>query len=62
MALPLSEPPSLRPVNAVARAGEFCLSDLDRRALLVDVELLRSFGISNQAIIKQYNKSLTGIK
>ncbi len=58
MPLPVAEVPSLRPVDAVARNGEFCLSDTSRRALLVDIELLRVFGFSNQTIIEEWNKSL----
>lgn len=58
MSLPIVDPPTLRPIDAIARGGEFCLSDIDRRSLLVDVELLKAWGFGNAAVIEEWNKEI----
>jgi len=44
----------------VVRSGEFCLSDTDRRSLLVDIQLLHDFAAAQQAVIIEYNKTIMG--
>ncbi|WP_223921671.1 hypothetical protein [Geobacter sp. AOG2] len=47
------EPP---PVQAVKRGEGYCLSDRARRDVLIDLELLRAWGETNQAVIEKFNQ------
>ncbi len=55
--LPVEQAPLLRGIEATKRADEYCLTDLHRRNVLIDLELLRSWGKSNQTIIEKFNSS-----
>lgn len=46
----------LRGVEAVKRGSEYCLSDRGRKDTLIDMELLRVWGASNQEVIERFNK------
>ena len=55
--LPVEQAPLLRGIEATKRNEEYCLSDLNRRNVLIDIELLRSWGQQNQTIIEKFNGS-----
>lgn len=45
----------LRPVQAIKRADDYCLTDRARRDLLINLELLRVWGAANQRTIEINN-------
>ena len=54
--LPVEQAPLLREVQAVRRGDEYCLSDRDRKNVLINLELIRAWGEINFTTIEQFNK------
>jgi hypothetical protein len=46
----------MRPVQAVKWGGEYCLDDRGRRDVLINLELLRAWGETIQAVIEKFNQ------
>lgn len=38
--------------------AEFCLTDRGRRDVLINLELLRRYGATNQTIIEEFNRTV----
>lgn len=49
----------LRPVQAIKRGDDYCLTDRARRDLLINLELLRVWGTVNQRTIEINNRKDT---
>ena len=62
--LPVESAPLLRPVDVHPKENPdaiYCLTDIDRRNVEADVEMLRAWGQANKEIIEQYNATIRSV-
>ena len=52
----MEHPPVLREIQATKRGNEYCLDEQGRKNLLIDIEVMRAWCATKQAIIEGFNK------